>query len=78
MDSSRSRLGVISPVQEGSGGLILCYAQALGIVVVGSLLVELSEKMKIRSGRPSRHAAQGQNHGVRRGYEGSRGVRQSA
>ena len=24
------------------GGLILCYAQALGVVVVGSLLVELS------------------------------------
>ena len=28
--------GIIGPVQEGSGGLILCYAQALGVVRIGS------------------------------------------
>ena len=46
MDDSRSRSGVIGPVQEGSGGLILCYAQALGVVVVRSLLIEFSERIK--------------------------------
>ena len=48
-----------------------CYAQALGIVVVGSLSVELSGKVKVRSGCPSCHATQGQNHGIRCGYRGS-------
>ena len=55
-----------------------CYAQALGVVNVGSLLVEVSGRIRIRSGRPSCRASQGQNHGVRRGYRGSGGVRQSA
>ena len=45
-----------------------CYAQALGVVDVGSLLAELSGRVKVRSGRPSCRASQGQNHGVRRGY----------
>ena len=30
---------VIGQLQEGSGGLILCYAQVLSVVEVGSLLV---------------------------------------
>ena len=51
-----------------------CYAQALGVVDVGSLSVELSWKVRVRSSR----ASQGQNHGVRRGYGDSREVRQSA
>ena len=55
-----------------------CYAQALGVVDVGSLLVELSGKVRVRSGRPSCRASQGQNHGVRCGYKGSGEVRQSA
>ena len=55
-----------------------CYAQALGVVGVGSLSVELSGRIKVCNGRPSYRASQGQNHGVRRGCEGSRGVRQSA
>ena len=46
-----------------------CYAQALGIVVVGSLLVELLGRIKSRSGRPSCHATLGQNLGV---WQGSR------
>ena len=54
MDSDRSRLGVIDLVQEGSGGLILCYTQALGVVIVGSLSVELSGRIKTRSGRVTR------------------------
>ena len=56
----------------------MCYAQALGVVDIGSLLVELSERVRVRSGRPSCCASQGQNHGVRRGYKGSEEVRQSA
>ena len=55
-----------------------CYAQALGVVDVGSLSVELSKRIKVRSGRPSCRASQGQNHGVWRGYRGSGEVRQSA
>ena len=55
-----------------------CYAQALGVVGVGSLSVELSWRIKVRSGRPSCCASQGQNHGVRRGCRGSEEVRQSA
>ena len=57
---------------------IECYAQALGVVDVGSLSVELSWRIWVRSGRPSCRALQGQNHGVRRGYRGFREVRQSA
>ena len=45
-----------------------CYAQALGVVDAGSLLVELSGRVRVRSGRPSCRASQGQNHGIRRGY----------
>ena len=55
-----------------------CYAQALGVVDIGSLSVELSWRIRVRSGRPSCRASQGQNHGVRRGYKGSGEVRQSA
>ena len=40
MDSDRSRSGVIGRMQEGSGGLILCYAQVLSVVEVGSLLAK--------------------------------------
>ena len=40
MDSSRSRSGVIGLMQEGLGGLILSYAQALGVVEVGSWSVK--------------------------------------
>ena len=58
--------------------VIRCYAQALGVVGVGSLLVELSGKVRVRSGRPSCRASQGQNHGVWRGCKGSGEVRQSA
>ena len=54
-----------------------CYAQALGVVDVGSLLVELSWRIRVHSGRPSCRASQGQNHGVRRGCRGSGEVRQS-
>ena len=60
------------------GGLILCYTQALGVVDVGSLSVELSMEVEVRSDRPSYRASRGQNHGVRRGYKGSGEVRQSA
>ena len=56
----------------------MCYAQALGVVDVGSLLVEVSKNIRVRSGRPSRRASQGQNHGVRRGCRDSGEVRQSA
>jgi hypothetical protein len=52
-----------------------CYAQALGVVDIGSLLVELSWRIRVRSGRPSCRASQGQNHGVWRGYRGSGEVR---
>ena len=55
-----------------------CYAQALGVVDIGSLSVELSGRIRVRSGHPSCRALQGQNHGVRRGYRGSKEVRQSA
>jgi hypothetical protein len=55
-----------------------CYAQALGVVDIGSLSVELSGKVRVRSGCPSCRASQGQNHGVRRGYRDSGEVRQSA
>ena len=57
--------------------LMFCYAQALGVVGIGSLLVELSERIRVHSGRPSCRASQGQNHGVRRGCRGSGEVRQS-
>ena len=56
----------------------MCYAQALGVVNVGSLLVELSGRIWIRNSRPSCRASQGQNHGVRHGYRGFGEVRQSA
>ena len=49
----------------------VCYAQALGIVGVGSLSVELSVRTRVRSGCPSCHATLGQNHGARRGYRDS-------
>ena len=55
-----------------------CYAQALGVVVIGSLSVKLSGKVKVRSDCPSCHATQGQNHSVRCGCRGSGEVRQSA
>ena len=55
-----------------------CYAQALGVVDVGSLSVELSWRITVRSGRPSCRALQGQSHGVRHGYRGSGEVGQSA
>ena len=51
--------------------LLECYAQALGVVDVGSLLVELSVEVRVRSGRPSCRASQGQNHGVWRGCKDS-------
>ena len=76
--NDRSQLESIGRCRRVQGGLILCYAQALGVVDVGSLLVELSRKVRVRSGRPSCRASQGQNHGVRRGYRGSGEVRQSA
>ena len=56
----------------------MCYAQALGVVDVRSLSVELSGRIRVCSGRPSCRALQGQNHGARRGYRGSGEVRQSA
>ena len=40
MDSDQLRSGVIGQLQEGSGGLILCYTQVLSIVEVGSSLVK--------------------------------------
>ena len=55
-----------------------CYAQALGVVGVGSLSVELSGRIRVRNGRPSCCALLRQNRGVRRGYRGSKEVRQSA
>ena len=66
MDNDRSGSEIIGRWQEGSGGLILCYAQALGVVDVRSLSVELSRRIRVRSGRPSCCALQGQNHGIRR------------
>ena len=56
----------------------ICYAQALGVVIVGSLSVELSGRVRVCSGRPSCHATQGQNHGIRHGYRSSGEVRQLA
>jgi hypothetical protein len=76
--NDRSQSESIGQRRRVQGGLILCYAQALGIVDVGSLSVELSAGMRVRSGRPSCRASQGQNHGVRRGYKVSGEVRQSA
>ena len=64
--------------ENWSGANSICYAQALGVVVVGSLLVELSWRVRVRNGRPSCRASQGQNYGVRRSYGGSGEVRQSA
>ena len=52
-----------------------CYAQALGVVEVGSLSVEISRRIWVRSSRPSCRASQGQNRGVRRGYRVSGDVR---
>ena len=49
----------------------VCYTQALGVVVVRSLSVELLGRIETRNGRPSCHVTQGQNHGVRRGCRGS-------
>ena len=40
IDNDRSRSGIIGRVQEGSGGLILCYTQVLSVVEVGSLSVK--------------------------------------
>ena len=65
-------VGIVSPY------LVECYAQALGVVEVGSLSVELSRSLRVRSGRPSCRATQGQNHGIGCGYRVSREVRQSA
>ena len=58
--------------------LSICYAQALGVVVVGFLSVELLGRIKTRSGRPSYHASQGQNRSVTRGCRDSGEVRQWA
>ena len=74
--SSMVRVGKRHVIDRGDK--VHCYAQALGVVDVGSLLVELSWRLKVRSGRPSCRASQGQNHGVRRGYKVSGEVRQSA
>ena len=76
--SDRSRSESIGRCRRVQAGLILCYAQALGVVDVGSLSIELSRRIMVRSGRPSCRASQGQNHGVRRGYRSSGEVRQSA
>ena len=76
--SDRLRSESIGRCRRVQGGLILCYAQALGVVDVGSLLVELSWRIRVRNGRPSCRASQGQNHGVRRGCRVSGEVRQSA
>ena len=65
----------VTPLPLGDS---FCYAQALGVVDVGSLLVELSGRIKERNGRPSCRASQGQNHGVWRGDDCSGEVRQSA
>ena len=64
-------------ISEEVGLEAKCYAQALGVVDVGSLSVELSGKIRVRSGHPSCHALQRQNHGVRRDCKGSEEVRQS-
>ena len=40
IDSDRSRSGIIGQMQEGLGGLILCYAQVLSVGEVGSLVIE--------------------------------------
>jgi hypothetical protein len=69
--SDRSRSESIGRCRRVQGGLILCYTQALGVVGVGSLLVELSWRIRVRSGRPSCRASQGQNYGVRRSYRDS-------
>ena len=66
--NDRSQSESIGRCRRVQGGLILCYAQALGVVGIGSLSVELSWRIRVRSGRPSYRASQGQNHGVRRGY----------
>jgi hypothetical protein len=75
-------IGVEQSVRPGAAPYLrchpFCYAQALGIVDVGSLSVELSGEVRVRNGRPSCRASQGQNHGVRRGYRDSGEVRQSA
>ena len=47
--NDRSRSGSIGRCRRVQGGLILCYAQALGVVDVGSLLVELSWRIRVRS-----------------------------
>ena len=49
--------------------MILCYTQALGVVIVRSLLVELLGRIKTHSGHPSCCATLGQNLGVRQGLE---------
>ena len=69
--SDQSQSGSIGRCRRVQGGLILCYAQALGVVDVGSLSVELSWGIKVRSGRPSCRASSWQNHGVERGYRSS-------
>ena len=61
---------ILRPIVAGLSQAF-CYAQALGVVDVGSLSVELSGKVRVRSGRPSCRASQGQNHGVWRGCKGS-------
>ena len=76
--SDQLRSGSVGRCRRVQRGLILCYAQALGVVDIGSLSVELSWRIRVRSGRPSCRASQGQNHGVRRGYRDSGEVRQSA
>ena len=76
--NDRSQSESIGQCRRVQGGLILCYAQALGIVDVRSLSVELSGRIRVHSNRPSCRASQGQNHGVRRGYQGSGEVRQLA
>ena len=59
----------ISWCRRVQGRLDLMFAQALGIVIVGSLSVELSGKIKTHSGRPSCCATLGQNLGIWQGLE---------
>ena len=42
-----------------------CYTQALGVVIVRSLSIELSGRIKVRNGCPFCRASQGQNLGIR-------------
>ena len=78
VDHRCSKAAKFIPCNTTITGQEVCYAQALGVVDVGSLSVELSGRIRVCNSRPSCRASQGQNHGVRRGYRGSGEVRQSA